>query len=204
MLIFTKYRLTYLATPKTGSTALELALRPRADIIFTKGRKHMTARRFADKVAPFIATTYGIQTETVAVMRAPLEQIKSWYSYRARADLKGSSKSTEGVSFDRFVMALISDAPPDYAQIGSQFRFLTDNQGALAVDHLFAYEQQAPLLAFLSHRLETPVVPKRKNTSPAVSAPLSHKVAEALGRSRGSEFALHDRLMAAGGYLTRL
>jgi hypothetical protein len=36
MLVFFKPNLAFLSVPKTGSTAYALALRPKADIIFTK------------------------------------------------------------------------------------------------------------------------------------------------------------------------
>ena len=60
MLIFPESNLTYLAVPKTGSTAVEMALRPRAEIVFAKRRKHMNAQRYQSKVAPFLSKTFGI------------------------------------------------------------------------------------------------------------------------------------------------
>lgn len=204
MLIFPDKRLTYLATPKTGSTAIEMALRHKAEITFAKRRKHINARRFTAKVAPFLAQTFGIETETVAVMRAPVAQIKSWYRYRARPQIEGGPRSTSGISFDSFVLALASDTPPEFAQIGSQFRFLTDGQGNVAVDHLFAYEDQPALIAFLSERLGVVIEPQEKNVSPRIPAPLSPTTERTLRKARQDEFELYDRLMAAGGYLRRL
>jgi hypothetical protein len=38
MLVFSKQNLVFLAVPKTGTTAIEMALRPKADIVFAKHR----------------------------------------------------------------------------------------------------------------------------------------------------------------------
>ena len=201
MLIFPDQRLTFLATPKTGTTAIEMALQPHAEIIFAKQRKHINAKRYAGKIAPFLKRTFGIETETVAVMREPVEQIRSWYRYRARAEVAGLPRATSTMTFDDFVMAVISNRPPEFARIGSQHGFLTDRAGALKVDHLFAYEDQARLLAFLSDRLDTRVKLEQRNVSPKVEAPLSAHVEALLRAKRAAEFALYERLMSADGYL---
>ena len=201
MLIFADAQLTYLATPKTGSTAVEMALRPKADIVFAKRRKHMTALRFKSVLAPFLKENFGIKTETVAVMRAPVDQMHSWFKYRGRGELSGGPRSTSDMTFDEFAYALASDAPPEFAQIGSQFSFLTDENGELQIDHLFAYDNQTDFLEFLSLRIGTSIELKRKNVSPGREANLSEKTASLLHDARAKEFALYDRLMAAGGYL---
>ena len=203
MLIFADKGLTVLATPKTGSTALEMALRPKADIIFAKQRKHITAQRYRSKIAPFLAKTFGIETETCAVMRAPVDQLRSWYRYRARDGIADPARSTRHLTFDAFIAAVISDAPPEYARVGSQFTFLTGGTGEVLVDHLFGYDQRDLLLAFLSKRLGAAVAPKRRNVSPRKEAPLSDEMHKQLRAARAEEFALYDRLVAAGGYLAR-
>ena len=198
MLVFPESRLTYLAVPKTGTTAIEMALRPRAEIIFAKARKHITARRYTSKVAPFLSSTFGIETETVAIMRDPVEQIRSWYKYRRREELIGQPRSTAGMSFDDFVQAVISDDPPEFAKIGSQFRFLTDKTGAVIVDHLFDYSALPAFLTFMSNRLAGPVELKEINVSPRSDAPLSDAVRPELKAKRSEEFALYERLSQTG------
>ncbi|SEO94990.1 hypothetical protein SAMN04490248_11715 [Salinihabitans flavidus] len=201
MQIFIKQNLAMLAVPKTGSTAFEMALRREADIIFAKRRKHMTAGQFHHKCAPFLAEMYDARPERMAVMRDPVEQIRSWYRYRAAPRLKGQVNSAAGQSFDDFVRDVISDAPPPPAQIGSQHRFLTLSDGTLPLHHLFAYERQAKLRAFLEERFGKPLDIRRKNVSPPIDAPLSPEVAARLKAARPGEFALYDRLMEAGGHL---
>lgn len=201
MLVFFEANLTYLAVPKTGTTAVETALQHRADIAFMRGRKHMTAQRYRNRVAPFLARTFGARPETVAVMRAPVDQIGSWYRYRARGDIDLGEKSTRGCSFDEFVRAMIGSNPPPFADCGSQFRFLTNKRGQLLVDHLFAWEARGRFLDFLAGRLGEQVSLEDCNVSPPLDTRLSPEVEASLRRARVREFALHDRLMAEGGYL---
>ncbi|MEO1732827.1 MAG: hypothetical protein AAFR45_04250, partial [Pseudomonadota bacterium] len=61
MLIFSKVNLAYIAVPKTGTTAISMALKPKSDISFNGWRKHMTAQRFHNKVAPFLKDAFGLE-----------------------------------------------------------------------------------------------------------------------------------------------
>jgi hypothetical protein len=201
MLIFLRHRLAFLAVPKTGTTAVEMALRPKAEVIFSRNRKHINAQRYMRKIGPFLEDTFGVFPEPLAVMRDPVDQIRSWYKYRTADRLKGSNLSTDGISFDDYVRDVISENPPPHAQIGTQFNFLTDGSGAVQVEHLFAYENQHTFRQFLSERLEEPVEIAPRNVSPPMDAALSDDVAALLRAARADEFALYDRLLAAGGYL---
>ncbi len=201
MLVFSAQELAYLAVPKTGTTAVELTLRRKADIIFTKRRKHLPAKKFHKKIAPFLAAEFDIHPERIAVMRDPEEQIRSWFRYRTSAELRGSDRQTEGLSFDQFVLDVISENPPAHARIGSQFNFLTGSGGAVLVHRLFAYERQPLFRAFLEERFGEELSFGQKNVSPMVDAPLSPDVRARLRAARAEEFALYDRMMDAGGVL---
>lgn len=201
MLIFSAQSLVYIAVPKTGSTAVEMALKPKADIIFTKNRKHTTAQRFHRKIAPFLKNEFGLQPERFAVIREPEEQIRSWYRYRARDAKRGSEFSTAGISFDQFVREVISETPPSYAGIGSQWSMLASGRGAVLVEHLFAHERPLKLGQFLDDRFGEPIILKEKNVSPTVSAELDPKTRALLKSARADEFALYNRVMEADGHL---
>ncbi|SLN63712.1 hypothetical protein PEL8287_03486 [Roseovarius litorisediminis] len=201
MQIFFKQNLAILAVPKTGTTAYAMALRSEADIIFTKRRKHMTAGQFHNKTAPFLERLYRLKPERLAVMREPIDQIRSWYRYRSQLRLEGRPASTAGCSFDDFVLAVISDSPPEFAKIGSQYRFLIQRDGSLAVHHLFAYEKQPLLRKFLEDRFEKPLTVNTRNASPPVDAQLSPEVESRLRKARPDEFRLYNQLMDKGGYL---
>lgn len=203
MLIFLRHKIAFLATPKTGTTAVEMALRPRAEIIFTRNRKHTTAARYANKVAPFLEDTFGVRPASVAVMRDPVDQIRSWYKYRAQERMAGTDVSTRDTSFDDYVREVISDAPPARAQIGRQFSFLTNGVGEVLVDHLFAYERQEVFHGFLSEALGEPVTIEARNVSPPIDAPLGDETLALLRTARPEDFALHEAILAKGGHRER-
>lgn len=199
--IFIQQNLAFFAVPKTGTTAYEMALRRQADILFTKRYKHMTVGKFHKKTAPFLQDTFDITPERLAVMRNPIDQIRSWYKYRGAERLGGSKRSTAGITFDEFVLDVIRDTPPPHAGIGSQFGFLSLRDGTVPIDHLFAYETQDNLLKFLEERFEKDIEIKQKNVSPPRPAPLSNDVEKKLRHARADEFALYDQLLANDGHL---
>lgn len=203
MQIYLRQNLAFLAVPKTGTTAIEMALKPYADIIFSKGRKHLNAGKFDRKVAPFLNELCGARPERMAVMRDPVTQIRSWYRYRSRKDKAGSPLSTEGISFDEFVRAVISDDPPPYAGLGSQYDFLSMSDGTIPVHHLFAYEERALIHGFLEDRFQKALDIRPRNVSLPIEAPLSPRVERALRRARAKEFDLHARILDAGGQLVQ-
>lgn len=205
MLIFSHAKLAYLAVPKTGTTAAEMALKPRADIVFTKSRKHMSAQRFHRKIAPFLLDTFELAPDRVAVMRNPVEQIRSWYRYRSGDRQIGTPRSTNGCSFDEFVLAVISDSPPEFAAIGSQYNMLTsgnlNKDGNVLVHHLFTYENQVGFRNFLTDRFGEEILLQQKNVSPATVAPLDPAVEQQLRLARPREFGLYDRIIQSDGHL---
>lgn len=202
MLVFSEQNLVFLAVPKTGTTAIEWTLRPKADVVFGNHRKHITCMRYHKKIAPFLEDTFGIKPKPMAVMREPIEQIRSWYKYRQVVGGENSDRSTEGLSFDEFVLAVIEDDPPAFAAIGSQYSFLTSGRGKLLVAHLFAYEAQSTLRKFLHESFGDDLKFKQKNVSPEVEAILSPDVEAKLRAARPNEFKMYNSLMDAGGYLS--
>ncbi|WP_375569193.1 hypothetical protein ABWH93_15210 [Seohaeicola saemankumensis] len=203
MLVFAAANLVLFAVPKTGSTAYHLALRGKADIVLA-GRaaiKHMTARKYDRHFAPYLAQAHGLTPERVAVIRDPLEQVRSWYRYRQRPDTAGRPNSAAGLSFDEFVLASLQDDPPPYARLGNQLAFVSDRQGTIRIDHLFAYERPVVFRQFLSDRLGFEVKTNQKNVSPPAPTPISPQVEARLRAARTDEFALHDSILAAGGHL---
>lgn len=203
MLVFVDANLVMFAVPKTGSTAYHLALKGSADIVLSgkAAYKHMSVRKYERHFAPFLQQGYGLTPERLAVMRDPLEQIRSWYKYRSRPSVRQEKGVLEGMSFDTFVEAVIQDRPPKFAQIGSQLSFLTDEDGNLGVDHLMAYERPVLLRRFLVKNLGKEFETKQKNVSPDIDAPLSPEMTDRLRRARAKEFALYDQIVDAGGHL---
>ncbi len=204
MQIYFKQNLAFLATPKTGSTAYEHALRGQADIVFAKRRKHLNAGQFERKMAPFLDDFYGIKPERMAVMRNPLEQIRSWYRYRTAPKSGRRDANTSNLSFDEFVLEVLKYPQPSFAAIGSQYGFLSMADGRIPLHHIFAYEEQPTIRRFLEERFETKLTFPEKNVSPPKPAPISHDVEISLRRARAAEFDLYDQVLQANGHLRPL
>lgn len=185
MLIFLKPRIVLLSVPKTGTTALEQALGERAEIAF-RGRpeiKHLNLRQYLNRILPLLLPLGGAPFETVAVIREPLDWLRSWYRFRARDALLGQRNSTAGVSFEAFLEAYLAPGRrPDYARLGRQSDFLIDHDGRIAVDHLFRYEAMPALVDFLSARLGHEITLPHANVSPEAATDLTPQ-AEARARA---------------------
>ena len=201
MQIYFEQNLAFLAVPKTGSTAYEMALRAQADIVFAKRRKHMTAGQFKRRMVPFLDEFYDLKPEVMAIIRDPIEQIRSWYRYRARPVAKGGRKDCQDLRFDDFVRLTMQDPQPPAAAIGTQLGFLSMFDGTIPVHHLFAYERQMTVRSFLNTRFGKEFTYPLKNVSPEKPTPLSPQVEAELRAHRADEFALYQRVLDADGHL---
>ncbi len=201
MLVFVEQKLAFFSVPKTGSTAYETALRPRADIIYTKRYKHLTVGKFHNKVGPFLKRNMRLDPERMAVMRDPISQVRSWYKFRNPERLGDDVRNTGEMSFDEFVLDVISDEPSEPARIGSQIGFLSIRDGSVPVHHLFAYENQPQIRGFLAERFGEEIVIKPRNVSPEIDAPISADVEKKLRAARPKDFDLYARILDQGGAL---
>ncbi len=192
MLVCSEQNLVLFSTPKTGSTAMEVALKPWADIAFYKHRKHTPVGRYQRKIAPFLREAYDLTPETMAVIRDPIEHLRSWYRYRA---------STLEVDFDGFVKAVIQKDPPAWARIGNQLNFLTDAKGTLGITHLFAYEAQPKLRSWLETRMNAQITFKPLNVSPPAPTKITAATQSAFEAKYADEIALHARVTGNAGHL---
>jgi hypothetical protein len=194
MLVFWAERLIFLSVPKTGTTALAAALGPRAGAVFRSptNLKHMALAPMQRQLMPIFTRMGGAGLETLAVVRHPVSWLSSWYRYRQREGLPNPQNSTQGISFDEFVTAWCSDRPPAFATVGQQSRFLAPAPAGAPVTHLYRYEAQDRLLAFLEGRLgRLPAIP-RLNVSPEGDTPLSPAVEARLRDWAAADFALWD------------
>lgn len=192
MLIFSKAKLVFLSMPKTGTTAFETALAPYASQIVSDPPelKHAPLYRYNRFFRPMLEKFVSPDIETLAVVREPIDWLGSWYRYRRRPFLAGKPTSTAEISFEEFVQAYCKGSRPEFANIGSQVNFIKPQPNGTKVDHLFRYENQAALLAFLDERLEMKIELGRENVSPAMPLALSAETEEKLRRKCADEFTL--------------
>jgi hypothetical protein len=199
MMVFWKARLVLLAVPKTGSTALEAAFLPHADAAFLHppGLKHCPLRRWEGQVSRIFDRDGDRPLETMAVMREPLDWLASWHRYRSRPALDGHPRSTKTVPFAEFVSAWLEDAPPDFARVGRQSRFLSDAEERIGIDRLFRHDRLGEAVDYLNERLGAAATLSRRNVSPKSSPEaLDPTLAERLRHEAASDFALWDALCA--------
>lgn len=196
MLVFWKARLVLLAVPKTGTTALEEALLPYADaaILNPPQQKHCTVRRYRNQLQKFFEQRGQRKLELMAVVREPVSWLSSWYRYRARVEIAGTANSTADLSFDEFVDAWLHDDPPEFAKVGRQSRFISEEDGSIGVDHLFRHDQLGQAVTFLEGRVKARLDVGRSNVSPARDVGLSPEMHARLHAEAPEEFALWRQL----------
>ncbi|WP_394196734.1 gamma-glutamyl kinase [Litoreibacter albidus] len=196
MMIFFHERLAFLAVPKTGTSALERALSPKASAVFRDppGMKHTNARGFERKYRKLFERGNLAPLETMALMREPVDWLGSWYRYRQRPALNGHQNSTDGISFDDFVAAYLRADQPPYADVGSQARFLTDSGGDLLVNHVFSYGDFPAAVRFLEQRLNCEISLKPVNQSPKRDLVLSRELQQELHKRHALDFEIFAAL----------
>ena len=195
MLVFWEQRLVILATPKTGSTAIEAALDSMATMSIQRPPvlKHTPVQRFHRFIGPYLEATSGHPFTVVALMREPRDWLGSWFRYRQRDDIGEAAKSTSGMSFDQFVNAWCDDPQPEFAAVGSQARFLQP-KGEKGVDRLFRYEEIETFVHFLEDRLDCEIILPRLNVSPSASLDLAPQTEARLRKVASRDFALYETL----------
>ncbi|MEL7299701.1 MAG: gamma-glutamyl kinase [Pseudomonadota bacterium] len=201
MLVFWQEKLVLLALPKTGTSALEAALRGRAAAVFESPPelKHVPLFRYNRFLKPLFGVIDGDRKlETMALVREPVDWLGSWYRYRSRPELVGHPNGTSEMSFDDFVAGYLEDPRPGFANVGSPTKFLSNGQGKRAVTHLFQYEQLHMAVDFLSERLGVEITLARHNVSPARDMPLSPDLRRRLEVDCAGEFDLWESAHRAG------
>lgn len=194
MLVFWKEKLVFLAVPKTGTTAIEGALAPRADAVFRDPPilKHTPIYRYQRWVWPMFEKAGAKEFETFAIVRNPVEWLSSWYRYRLRDDLAGHKNSTRGISFDEFIVEYCTDDPAPFANVGSQAKFLGAQNKPTPCNHVFRYEAQPKAIAFLEQRLDTKISLKQLNVSPTADLSIDPEVMQLLTNTKAADFDLWE------------
>lgn len=194
MLVFWEERLAFLATPKTGSTAIAAALESLAAVSIQRPPllKHTTVHRYRRFIGPYLEAASKDSFTLVALMREPKDWLGSWYRFRQREETE-AGKSTRGMGFDDFVRAWCQDPRPDFADVGSQARFLRPRQGQ-GVDRLFRYEEIDGFVHFLEERLGCEIILPRLNVSPPGATELSAETEALLREVAAEDFALYATL----------
>jgi hypothetical protein len=202
MLVFWDQRLVFLATPKAGSTAVEAALESLSVLAVTRpaALKHTSVRDYHRFVRPYLQAAAGGDFTVVALMRAPLDWLGSWYRFGQKDALPDTAHSTHGISFDTFVQGWCVPSPPRHADVGSQSAFLAPTDDGRGLDHLFRYEDIGKFLIFLEDRLDCEVILPRVNVSPLADMALSDATELAFRTRATADLALYATLSDTVGF----
>ena len=194
MLIFFDRRLAFLATPKAGSTAVEAALEPLATTAMLRpaALKHTDLASWRSHVGPWLQTQAGAPFTTVALMREPVEWLRSWYRFKLRDDHEDPEHRMEGVSFAQFAHDYATPNGPRQLNVGRQTDFLTD--GDAQADRIFRYDQMDEFVHFLEDRLDCAIELPRLNVPPAVDVSLDDHDEAALRRAMAADIRLYESL----------
>ena len=203
MLVFWDQRLVFLATPRTGSTAIEAALDGLASISILRPRaaKHTDSVQFRRHLGPYLRSASGAEFTTVALMREPLDWLGRWYRFRQEEE---ASDTARGIGFDRFVRDHMGAPAPPHADVGSQARFLGGLGGRPGggaegiseggVDRIFAYEDIDRFVAFLEDRLDCGITLPRLNVSAAAQLEIEPDTVARLRQHAAADYALWESL----------
>ncbi|MFP1644856.1 hypothetical protein [Pontitalea aquivivens] len=196
MLIFWEQELVFLATPKTGSTAIEVALESLASVAMQRPAtlKHLTARQYRAHLSPLLETTARARFTTVALMREPIGWLRSWYRFAQRDGLDDPVHALHGCSFDAFALAHAAGDAARFPRIASQSDFLCDTDGRPLVDRIFRYEDMDTFVQFLEDRLDCAITLPRVNVPPAADVNLSVDTETRLRSAMGADFTLYAGL----------
>jgi hypothetical protein len=194
MLVFWEERLAFLATPKTGSTAISTALESLAAVSIQRPPllKHTTVYRYRRFIGPYLEAASKDTFTLVALMREPRDWLGSWYRYRQREGTE-PARSTREMTFDAFVRAWCEDQRPEFADVGSQAKFLRPRQG-VGVDRLFRYEEIDTFVHFLEDRLGCEIILPRVNVSPLGATDLAPETLALLQKVAADDYALYESL----------
>lgn len=194
MLIFWDQRLAFLATPKAGSTAVEAALESLAAAAMLRPAplKHTDIATWTRHVGPWLQHCTGERFSTVALMREPVDWLRSWYRFKQRDDLEDPEHLMSGVSFTQFAADYAAAGGPERLNVGTQSEFLTG--GGQQVDRIFRYEDMASFVEYLEDRLDCALELPRLNVPPSVDVALEASAEAELRDAMHRDVALYQSL----------
>jgi hypothetical protein len=206
MLISFEKKFVFLCNSKCASTSTVAALEPHMNMKMW-GRpqfKHIDYRTYKLISSGFKeAGLLSRDTVTVALMRDPLSWIRSWYTYRMRASLKGSDMYTGNVSFNDFILAYTMDqSRPKYAKLRTQCDFLCDEGQQPGVDVIFDLKRTDLFEQFVAERFQTnfslPKLNKSKTRWKNLDYNLSQEAVSKLNSKLDCDLKLYEKVCAEG------
>ncbi|WP_322626711.1 hypothetical protein [Paracoccus beibuensis] len=160
--------------------------------------KHTDITTYRRHFGPWLQARTGESFTTVALMREPVEWLRSWYRFKLRDDLDDPQHAMLGMPFAAFASRYANPDGPRRLGIGTQTDFLTN--GDDRVDRIFRYEDIDSFVEFLEGRLDCAIELPRINVPPSVDVHLDPEVEEMLRKAMARDLKLYDSLAAANPF----
>jgi len=194
MLVIFDARLAYLAMPKTGSSALEGAMKRHSDIIHSRDPRatHMTAGTFEHMMRPYLDGIGMTGVETCCQIRHPVDWLASWWRYLADPVVRPANMDTAGMDFEHYAGTYLDWPDQPAVAVGRQAAMLCDDAGGLLVRHLFRYEEMDAFVRFLEARLKRTLKVGIRNRSQVRPALLSAPMRARLETHFASEMTMYE------------
>jgi hypothetical protein len=193
MLAVPEFGFVFLSTTKTGSTAIENAFAPHAQIVARRpaSLKHANAQSFLHSFAP-ILNNHGYPRdsyELVCVIREPIDWTASWWRYRSRPEAAAKPAYTGDLSFDEFADQVIAGE----VNLGNMKKFVSTKDGEVAVSTMFRYDRIDGAVAWMAERIGIPKPQLRPaNVSPDRQTIISPSTRSRLEQHYAEHLALYE------------
>jgi hypothetical protein len=148
----------FIANLKSASTAIEVALRPLAEIVFMEPMhlKHLPFSEIQDKFSWIFQMIPQQDFLIFAVMRDPIDFMISLYNSHTKDDFKNSPDVYTGdMNFDEFLSTWCAIF---YDQTAPQYTRLLDCNGDIAANFIISYNRLREGLQYVASRIGAPVL----------------------------------------------
>jgi hypothetical protein len=156
MLIGLARKFIFISNLKSASTAIEVALRPLAEIIFTEQRdlKHLPFSDIQERFSWIFDMIPRQEFLIFGVIRDPIDFMISLYNSHTKNDFKTFPTLYTGeIDFDEF---LATWCPVFCDQIIQQYTRLLDNNGHIAANFIISYHRLSEGLQYVASRIDAP------------------------------------------------
>jgi hypothetical protein len=207
MQISTKFNVAFLCAPKCASTSIENVIRGKCDLDISKvgEMKHLNIGMYLKYIKPLCDELVPLNSiATICMIREPLDWIQSWYRFRSRDQISDPAHAshknyTGNISFPEFVDEFVSSGSrAPFADLPTQYDFLSLSSGEIAVDYIFPFERIDLIEDYLSMKFETRIEIPTKNVSPLADTTLDAETSIKLQAHLSKDLELHRKVTSAG------
>ncbi|MGD9924558.1 MAG: sulfotransferase family 2 domain-containing protein, partial [Pseudorhodoplanes sp.] len=160
MLIGLRKNFIFIATPKTGSTAIENHLRHHAEIQLTRSLwgKHMPLAEIEERFSWLLGRLPDMRPFVFGVIRDPVDYIVSVYNSHRKPAFSRLPQYTGRMSFEDFWRKWSEERPFGWVFSPQISRFL-DKNGQMSADYIINYANLSTEWPAVCRRLD---IPERK------------------------------------------